>query len=88
MVDGLPTTQRLNKHYNKVPTQCSLCNAADENATHLFINCDFTRQLIQNYERRSGKNLLLKEDYDEDIKDLLQYKKSCNKSTIKELAFI
>ena len=43
--DILPTKLRLNRYFNRVPSQCVLCEDLDEDTNHLLFQCSFTRKL-------------------------------------------
>ena len=56
ITDALPTTERLNRFYNKVPNSCVLCDQADETLNHFFFECPYTLDMIHKFQRISGQS--------------------------------
>ncbi len=40
--DALPSKERLNRYFNRVPSQCVLCQHMDEDNNHIFFKCPFS----------------------------------------------
>ena len=46
----LATKLRLNKFYNRVPSQCFFCDSLDEDVNHIFFKCNYILRIFSSIE--------------------------------------